>query len=300
MIKAAFTSAPFAPSLRPLRTAVDLFLLCLLFIGSPPASFAGNDPQRVVSLNLCTDQWLLLLGRPGQVAGVSHLAVDPEHSYMAAEARGHPVVYPKIESILALRPDLVVAADYTAPPLLRLLRRLGIRVELWPMPEDLSAIRQALRHMGALLGRSEQTEALLTEMGRRLAAIPVPSGPRPRALFIQPNGYSAGRDTLQDLALRLAGWENAANETGLIGYGALSLEALVGLRPDRFVISRFHDETDSLAQRQLRHPALTAVSNGQPFLEIPYSLWICGGPMLAEAVERLAAARPYDGKGVRK
>jgi iron complex transport system substrate-binding protein len=245
----------------------------------------------VVSLNLCTDQWLLLLADPAQVAGVSHLAADPEHSYMAREAGRHPALYPRIEPILGRRPDLVLGASYTSPPLVGLLRRLGVRVELLPLGEDLDGIRAGVRRLAALLGRGARGESLLAEMDRRLAAIPPPELPRPRGLFIQPNGYSAGLGTLQDLSLRLAGWRNAAAEAGLEGYGPLTLETLVSLRPDRFIVSPFHDHTDSLAQRQLRHPALVATRGGRPFLELPYNLWICGGPMLAEAVERLAGAR---------
>ena len=38
----------------------------------------AEQPQRVVSMNLCTDQLAMLIARPGQLHSVSHLASDGE------------------------------------------------------------------------------------------------------------------------------------------------------------------------------------------------------------------------------
>jgi iron complex transport system substrate-binding protein len=47
--------------------------------------------QRVVSLNLCTDQMLVLLA-PEKVAALSPLARDPALSFVAPQAANLPIV----------------------------------------------------------------------------------------------------------------------------------------------------------------------------------------------------------------
>ena len=74
-------------------------LYALLFISlllQTPALFA-NPPARVVSINLCSDQLLLLLARPEQIASVSRLALEPNSSYMAGEATRFTVNDAKLE-----------------------------------------------------------------------------------------------------------------------------------------------------------------------------------------------------------
>ena len=50
------------------------------------AGAAEAAPRRVASLNLCTDELLLMLGEPGQIVSVTHLAQQPAET--AAVARG--------------------------------------------------------------------------------------------------------------------------------------------------------------------------------------------------------------------
>ena len=47
----------------------------------PASAFlAASAAARVASLNLCTDEYLLLLARPGEVVSVSYLSQDPLES----------------------------------------------------------------------------------------------------------------------------------------------------------------------------------------------------------------------------
>ena len=47
---------------------------------------ANEAPERVVSMNLCTDQLAMLLAGPGQLASVTYIATHPRASAMAEEA----------------------------------------------------------------------------------------------------------------------------------------------------------------------------------------------------------------------
>ena len=55
----------------------------------------------VASLNLCTDEYLLLLARPQEIASVSFLSQDPQESPLWKLARRHPSNRGSLEDILA-------------------------------------------------------------------------------------------------------------------------------------------------------------------------------------------------------
>jgi iron complex transport system substrate-binding protein len=246
----------------------------------------------VVSINLCTDQLLLMLAEPDQVASVSYLARDRESSFIADKAEHYPVNHGRLEELLELKPDLVLAGAYSEPRLLRLLKRLGVRVEQFPLSHTLDGIRQDIVRMGALLDQPEKAVELIRQMESKIARIPPAAGgsPRPKALFYQPRGYTSGHDTLQDEALKLAGWRNLASELGIAGYTPIRLEALLLAAPDQLFTSSHSAGHTSRAQLQLQHPALHTIVQNRPIQEIPFKYWICAGPMIADAIQLLHAA----------
>ena len=254
--------------------------LALASIAPPaPARTVEPIPQRVVSLNLCADQWLVLLA-PEKVAALSLLARDPALSVVAARAADLPVVRASAEAVLALRPDLVLGAAFGARTTLALLEREGVRVERLPLPTDFPGIRAGLRATAALLGVPARAEPLIAAMDAVLdAPSPAPgvrAGPPPAALVWQPRGWTAGRDGLMDSVLRAAGLGNA-------GSGArVGLESLVHRRPDLLVLPE-GAAMPSLATALLAHPAVRNV----PTRAIPTPLTICAGPRSAEAVALL-------------
>ena len=62
----------------------------------------------VASLNLCTDEYLLLLARPPEIASVSFLSQDPLKSPLWRSARRYPANRGSIEDVLDRRPDIVL------------------------------------------------------------------------------------------------------------------------------------------------------------------------------------------------
>src|SRR5580765_3634027 len=85
----------------------------------------------VASLNLCTDEYLLLLARPQEIASVSFLSQDPQESPLWRSARRYPANRGSIEDVLARRPDIVLTMGGGGRATQLLARRLHIRpVEL--------------------------------------------------------------------------------------------------------------------------------------------------------------------------
>ncbi len=252
---------------------------------------ADSRPQRIVSMNLCTDQLLLMLAPPERIVSISALSLDPNSSFMADAAERHQTNHGKSEEILPLKPDLVLASGYAARPAVELLRKLGHRVEVLPMANDIAGIRSNITTLASLLGEEEKGRRLIEQMDKRIARVQTQiAEPRNKAIFYQPRGYTGGRHTLQDEALRLAGWNNAAADNGIEGYSHIGLEELLMARPVQIFTSSYAPGTSSMAQRQLQHPVIKRLTSSRHMIEIDYRYWICDGPMIAYAIEALAAA----------
>jgi iron complex transport system substrate-binding protein len=250
---------------------VRALLAALLLLAALPALAAQ---RRVVSLNLCTDQLLVLLA-PEKVVALSPLARDPALSTVAAQAAHLPWVRPDAEAVLALAPDLVLAGPYGAQTTLAALANRGLAIERTVMPQDFPAIRAETRRFAALLGAEAAGERLLAAMDRTLAAIP-PHPPR-LVLPLEARGYAPAADSLEEAVIRAAGFSSAG--AGL----RLSLEAIAAHPPDLLVTADAPDYP-SLATDFLRHPVLQPIARRT----WPPALLACGGPWTAQAAALLA------------
>jgi iron complex transport system substrate-binding protein len=228
----------------------------------------------VVSLNLCTDQLLVLLA-PERVAGLDFLARDPALSFVAAQARRLPTVRADAEAVLMLHPDLVLAGMYGAQTTVALLRARGVHVVQFDSPEDFAGVEAQVMQVAQVLGVAARGRALVARMRAELASLPRVK--RGRAVFWEAGGWTAGPGSLADAALRAAGWQDAG--TG----GRLGLEALLREKPD-VLVTDTAPSFPSLATDLAWHPALRGLRR----ISVPPALLICGGPFSVRAAEMLA------------
>ncbi|SIO40687.1 iron complex transport system substrate-binding protein [Rhodovulum sp. ES.010] len=253
------------------------------------AAALAKPPERVVSMNLCTDQLAMLIAGEGQLVSVSDLAADPRSSPMAQEAGAYPANGGGAEEIALMRPDLVLAGVYSDPATLGMLRRLGIPVAQIEITRSVAEIPAQLRRVGELLGRTARAEALATAFKAGLAALSRGDGPRPLAAIFHPNGYTQGAGTLSDDILAHAGFDNLAAELGLRQGGRLALEEVVTADPDLLILSRPYPAS-SRAEEILAHPALRDIAAAErPAFTGPD--WTCGTPHVLDAIARLAERR---------
>ena len=144
---------------------------------------AGKYPSRIVCLTEETTETLYLLGEGDRVVGISGYTVRPP------EARSKPKVSAfinaRFDKIAALQPDLVLAfSDLQADIAAELIRR-GYPVVTFNQ-RSIAEILQAVRMVGALVGRAAEADALaerlatgLDEVRARAAELPR----RPRVFF---------------------------------------------------------------------------------------------------------------------
>ena len=133
-------------------------LLCALLAAPAGAAI----PQRVVSQTVGTDELLLALADPRQIASLSDLSRNAEFSLSAGEAKAYPRLRSSdAESVMRFHPDLVLAASYSGEATLALLRRAGVKLVVIDRFESLEDVYANIRAVGAALGHAERAEALI-------------------------------------------------------------------------------------------------------------------------------------------
>lgn len=248
---------------------------------------AEARPQRIVSTNVCTDQLLLLLVHPDRIAALSILSDDPTLSTMPERAASLRKTGGRAEEIVPLKPDLVLANQWTGAKASRFLDGLGIDVLIVPEAKSFGDIETVITMLGERLDEPENASALVRGMNQRLAQIRRAPADR-TALIYEPNGYSPAKGTLSDAILNEAGWTNLAPRLGVENYGVVPLERVVMTRPDLLIFDDHAPSSASRAQGLLHHPALQSVAETAQTEWVPSRFWICAGPWTVEAVERLA------------
>ncbi len=268
---------------------VFVWLLATVFASSAKAL------TTVASINLCTDQLVLLLADDDQILSLSNLSHDQAGSYLYERARQYPATKGESEQILALQPDLIVAGEYTTRHSVALLVELGFRVEQVPIANTLEQLYSNIRNVAAWLGHPQKAQQLIDQLQERILALPQNTTETmvasPSAAFYDPNGYTVGRKTLRGEALALAGWSNAAANWGIEHYGSLPLEAMIALAPDAIIDSPYGEGTYSRGQQVLKHPALRAGGLDPMVIKVPSRQTICAGPWTVDLIELLALRR---------
>jgi len=281
---------PRVPPVLARLAAAALFAAALW----PAASRAQAQakPARIVSLDLCADQLLIELVGRERIAAVTHLAADPAVSAIPEKAKGIPITRGGAEDVLRYGPDLILAGPFGVSPTVSLLRRLKMNVVVVPLASDLDGVRASVRAVAAAAGEEARGEAMIAAFDRRLASVPaVRQAAAPTAVIYQVGGSVSGAGSLADAALAAAGFRNMATDYRLTRNGQVPLEVLVAMPPDLIVLSNAANEYRTAIADNLRHPALRRLRQRHASIELPWQLWLCGTPHIAEAIARLAQAR---------
>jgi iron complex transport system substrate-binding protein len=247
--------------------------LALAALAPAPAA-----PQRVVSLNLCTDELLLLLAEPRQIASVSYLSQLPEETPLWSRARTYRRNDGSLISVAGIKPDLVLTMGSGGRDRAGIGARLGFKVLDIPYPRGLAEIEAATVTVAAALGQEGRGRAVAAAIERVRRSAP----PRLRdAIYLSGGGRSlsstgAGAEWMAAAGLR---------QRALTG-DRVSLETLLIRPPAVLLRSSYRSGEYSAEQRWLSHP-LAARAKAARTLATDGRLWTCMGPLMVREVLRL-------------
>lgn len=278
-----------------MRHLAHLAAIAFLGVGAsaspvaPQPADASVRPQRIVSLNLCTDQLLLALADREQIAGLTGNARDAEMSANAARARTMPILKASSEQLFALKPDLILGMPASRHPLLQPLRSTTYRTIDLDSAESYAAIVAQVRTVAAAIGHRARGEALIRRMDAELAKIRAVGGGKVAAHY-QRRGYMTGTGTLVDDLMARAGLVNLAAKLGKPPLSQVSLEEMVAAQPDFLIVESATGVVVDQGTEMLHHPALRRI----PRISIPQAWTVCGGPayvLAARSIVEQAARR---------
>jgi iron complex transport system substrate-binding protein len=219
--------------------------------------------RRIVSLAPSITESLFAIGAGSQVAGVTDYCNYPPEAKQRPHVGG--MITPSIETIAALRPDLVLVSmegnlkeDFSG------LTALGVPVAV-TNPRSLEGIYASLTMLGTLTGHADSAARLVAALRTRENAINRPAKSQPRVLLLvslQPL-IAAGERTFITELLTRAGSRNVA--AGLkLTYPTMSREAVVSDDPDViFVMSDVLSTPEELVRMYPEWKRLSAVRNGR-------------------------------------
>ena len=254
------------------------------------SSSTPKKPTRIVSTNVCADQLALAIADRDRVISVSRMAIEPQISNFAEAARGITINHARAEEIVELKPDLILGDIYTGKGANRLAQTLGVPVHIIGFAASLDDVRQIIRDAAKALGEPERGETLIATMNTRITNTQSPTTTI-TALVYEPNGITTSTGTLTHDILTTAGLTNIAPKLMHGSYGSVPLEAVVAAAPQLLILDDSYAGTSSRAQSILRHPAFRSLEGKTARYDMPSRLWLCPGPWVAEAVERLAEER---------
>lgn len=253
----------------------------------------AEPAQKVVSLAPSNTEILFAIGAGGQTVGRDMFSDYPAEALSLPDIGGSMGEY-NLEAIVALQPDLVLAAEINPTELVKSLEDLGLTVFYLANPTSLEEMYDNLGIVAQLTGRETEAAALVESLKARVAAVDekiIPLSSRFSVFYeidasnsSQP--WTAGKGTFITLLIERAGGYNIAAE--LDAYPQLSIEQIVADDPMFIILgdAMWGVTVESVGQRP-GWENLAAVQNGNIF---PFddNLASRPGPRLVDGLEELA------------
>lgn len=243
------------------------------------------EPLRIVSLAPANTEILFALGLGDRVVGVTTFDDYP------AEVKDIEKVgdfqSPNIEAIAATNPDLVLATTGVQEDTIKQLEGLGA-VVIAIDPQDLAGVYSAIERVGKVTGTADEAAEVVGGMKDDVAEIKaaVKDSPKVTAFIeiAQNPLYTAGKGTLMDELLTLAGGTNVVTESGWVAY---SPEQLIAANPQVYLATKGSMSDPSALSQRAGYEGLSAVQNGRIVI-LDDNLVSRPGPRIVEGLKLIA------------
>ena len=252
----------------------------------------ASPAQKVVSLAPSNTEILFAIGAGSQVVGRDEFSDYPAEAKPVASVGGSMGKY-STEEIVALKPDLVLAAEINSPELVKELEGLGLTVYYLKNPTTIEEMYGNLEIVGKLTGHD--TTDLVASLKARVKAVDdkiATVTTRPSAFYEidatdANKPYTYGPGSFGDLLIARAGGANIG--TGLKdAYPQISLEQIVASNPAIILLGdSAYGATPEAVKARAGWGGLAAVKAGNIF-PIDDNIISRPGPRLVDGLEQLA------------
>ena len=230
----------------------------------------------VASLNLCTDEYLLLLAKPQEIASVSFLSRDPQESPLWKLARRHHSNRGSLEDVLAQKPKTVLTMGGGGRATSLIAHRMGIRtIDLRPA-SAVDDVASNFKAVATALGDPTRATPWLKRLATLRATAPMKARD---AIWLGGGGQTIGVPSVGADWMRLAGLAQRPLKGDRI-----SLETLLVRPPSVLVQSTYRHGEFSRGAQWLNHPIVRNARAKR--LQADGRAWTCMGPLVIGEIER--------------
>jgi iron complex transport system substrate-binding protein len=251
-------------------------------------SHRSAGPERIVSLAPSATEILFALDAGPAVVGVSQYCDYPPAALKLPKVG--TFVTPNIETIMALRPTLVIGPSISSNlRVVRALRGNGIAT-LMIDDDSVAAIEESIQQIGDHIGRSNHARRLVNEIRRRIDSVRerLKGIPARRVLMVvghQPM-VAVGRGTFLDELLTLADSTNIGAASQQI-WPRLSIEYVIARRPEVILDGAMGTDPSTSDIFWAGYPSIPAVKNHRVF-GYPNDPTLHPGPRIGQTLEIIA------------
>ncbi len=196
--------------------------------------------MKVVSAFVGADEIVLelLKDEPQRILALSPLARDARYSSIAEEAKRWPVFGEELESLIKLKPDLVIAARYTRLEWLRMLQQAKIESFVLGNFSSLEDIMGNILIIGQLVAKEEAAQAVVARMRAQLGQLAKSCPLRgKKVLNYNAEAQLLGQGTTFNDMMQRLGAENIGSSLGVKGWAVVSQEKLLTTKADYIVVA---------------------------------------------------------------
>jgi iron complex transport system substrate-binding protein len=253
----------------------------------------SEPAQRILSIAPSSTEILYAIGAGGQMVGRDELSDYPPEA-LDLPSIGTTYGDLNTEAIVALEPDLVMAAMINSPEHVQAIEDLGIAVFVLPNPSVFTDLYDILKTAGVLAGREDEAEELAEALEVRVEVVlETVEDAEPVLVYYELDGtdptapWTTGPGTFQDVLITLAGGENVASEIEF--WGQISAEAIVARDPAVIIFEEapWVPTTAEMIAERVGWGDITAVVEGAVY-GIDSNLTARPGPRYVDALERMA------------
>ena len=194
-----------------------------------------EQPESIVALHPSDAQKVFKIGADDRLDGmpVSQYteALDVDDQTDITEDDG---LTPIPEEIIALEPDIVLAANIADEEVVDQLREAGIEVYVFDAAMDMDDVIDDVETAGQLAGACDGADVTTEWMDDRIDLVETAAANESAPLTLYPmgDGFTPGAGTFQDQIMTTAGLENLAAEAGLEGWDTISDETVLEEDPE--------------------------------------------------------------------
>ena len=211
--------------------------------------------ERIVAMSPDVADVIISLGATNKLVGKDATNTNPALKNVPAVGMHRNIT---AESVLAVKPDLVLGSYMVQPAsIYQRLTSLKVKAVNVAPKEDINTFTKSIKTIGSYVGKKSQGTTLANNWSKAMSPMPKTGK---RYLLSYDGRIVAGKGTVGDELIRLAGGINAANVSGL---KPMSREGWLAAKPDVIIIAEHNQKVVGGVSKFSQRPEIAVSAAGK-------------------------------------